>query len=214
MARITVIGGTGYAGSHIVAAAARHGHTVRAFSRNSPSEPVQGVSYVQGSALDDAVLADAFDGADVVITALAPRGAVSGRMLEVVKKMERLSASTGVRLGVVGGAGSLFTAPGGPRVSETDAFPDEYKPEAAEMQAVLDMLESEHSTSDWFYVSPPMGFGNFAVGELTGTWRVGQDLLLASDAGLATISGPDFGEVFIAEVEDPAHSRQRFTVAY
>jgi putative NADH-flavin reductase len=214
MAHITIVGGTGYAGRHIVAAAARRGHTVTAISRTVPTKPIDGVTYVQGDVLDDAVLVRAFENADAVITALSPRGELTGKMMQTVRRLEQLSASSGVRLGVVGGAGSLLIAPNGPRVSDTDEFPEEYEAEAAEMQAVLDMLESEHINSDWFYVSPPMGFGDFAVGELTGTWRVGGDVLLFDRSGGSTISGPDFGEVFITEIETPAHRRQRFTVAY
>ena len=214
MANITVIGGTGYAGRNIVAAAARHGHTVTALSRKTPAEPTVGVSYVQGDVLDESVLAKGVEGADVVITALSPRGELTGKMLETVTRLERLAASSGVRLGVVGGAGSLFAFPGGPRVSETPDFPEAFQKEAAEMQAGLDYLRSDQATADWFYVSPPAGFGDFAPGELTGTWRTGDDVLLVDEGGNTTISGADFGEVFIAEVEAPAHHRQRFTVAY
>jgi putative NADH-flavin reductase len=214
MAKITVIGGTGYAGSNIVAAAARHGHEVAALSRTAPTDPVSGVVYVQGSVLDHGVLALAFEGTDVVISALAPRGEIAGRMLEIVEKLEGLSASTGIRLGVIGGAGSLLVAPGGPKLIDTDGFPEEFRAEAVEMEDVLTQLQNAASSSDWFYVSPPAGFGSYAVGELTGTWRVGGDILLVDDNGQTTISGADFGEVVVAEIETPVHSRQRFTVAY
>ena len=57
MSRITVIGGTGYAGSAIVTEAAARGHQVTVFSRSLPAERVPGVNYVQGDATDEAALA-------------------------------------------------------------------------------------------------------------------------------------------------------------
>ena len=42
MARVCVLGGTGYAGAAIVAEAARRGHEVTAVSRKPPAEPVRG----------------------------------------------------------------------------------------------------------------------------------------------------------------------------
>ena len=48
MSRITVIGGTGYAGSAIVAEAAARGHQVTALSRSLPGAPIPNVTYVQG----------------------------------------------------------------------------------------------------------------------------------------------------------------------
>jgi uncharacterized protein YbjT (DUF2867 family) len=52
MARISVLGGTGYAGSAVVAEAAQRGHTVTSISRNAPEQRIDGVEYVEGSLLD------------------------------------------------------------------------------------------------------------------------------------------------------------------
>ncbi|MFD0854941.1 NAD(P)H-binding protein, partial [Actinomadura adrarensis] len=74
MSRITVIGGTGYAGSAIVAEAARRGHRVTSLSRSVPDTPIPNVTYVQGDATDEATLRASVEGVDVVVGALAPRG--------------------------------------------------------------------------------------------------------------------------------------------
>jgi len=66
MARIKVLGGTGYGGAAVVREAARRGHTVTAYSRRPPDEPVDGVEYVTGSLLEPELLASAVDNADVV----------------------------------------------------------------------------------------------------------------------------------------------------
>ena len=47
MTRIAVLGGTGYAGSHIVAEAVRRGHTVLSVARNVPAERVEHATVVQ-----------------------------------------------------------------------------------------------------------------------------------------------------------------------
>jgi uncharacterized protein YbjT (DUF2867 family) len=44
MARIAVIGGTGYAGSHIVAEGVRRGHDVVSVSRRIPAERIPGAT--------------------------------------------------------------------------------------------------------------------------------------------------------------------------
>jgi uncharacterized protein len=86
VSRITVIGGTGYAGSAIVAEAAARGHQVTALSRSLPGAPgseriphggepaipglrltrfrgFPNVTYVQGDATDEAALWAATQGA-------------------------------------------------------------------------------------------------------------------------------------------------------
>ena len=46
MARIVVIGGTGYAGRHIVQEAVSRGHEVVSISRSVPENPVEGATVV------------------------------------------------------------------------------------------------------------------------------------------------------------------------
>ena len=52
MSRIAVIGGTGYAGSHILAEAVRRGHTALSVARTAASDRQEGVTYIEGSLLD------------------------------------------------------------------------------------------------------------------------------------------------------------------
>ena len=78
MARIKVLGGTGFAGDAVVREAARRGHTVTSFSRRPPAEPAPGVEYVTGSLLDNELLAGTVRDADVVFETLSPRGDMQG----------------------------------------------------------------------------------------------------------------------------------------
>lgn len=213
MARITILGGTGYAGAHLVREAAARGHQVTAWSRTAPVERVDGVTYEQGDALDPSFAGKAVAGADVVIEAMSPRGALAGGLRDVVAALAVAAQEAGVRLGVIGGAGSLQVAPGGPRLLDGD-FPEAFRAEALELTDVLDDLRRSPEALDWFFVSPAAGFGSYAPGERTGRYRVGGDVLLTDDAGRSELSGADLAVAILDEVERPAHRRARFTAAY
>src|SRR5689334_10674328 len=114
MARITVLGGTGYAGAAIVAEAQNRGHQVTAVSRTAPEAPVAGVDYVTGSALDPGILDRVVAGSDVVIEAVSPRGDMAGKEEGLVDDLIARVSGTATRLGVIGGASSLLVEEGGP----------------------------------------------------------------------------------------------------
>ena len=74
MALIAVLGGTGYAGRHIVSEAVARGHNVLAVSRSVAADRVEGATYVEGTLLDVPGLAAQLEGVDVVVSAISPRG--------------------------------------------------------------------------------------------------------------------------------------------
>ena len=213
MARIVVLGGTGYAGRHIVSEAVSRGHEVIAISRSEPGDPVAGASYVQGSALEIASLANAFDGADAVVSALSPRGDMTDRALEALQNVITELADTSTRLGVVGGAGGSLVAPEGPRLFDLD-FPEEYKHEAQVGIDSLALLETTDAGLDWFFIHPAEVFGPWAEGERTGHYRDGGDVLVRDAEGKSYISGADFAAAVVDEIEQGNHHRERFTVGY
>jgi putative NADH-flavin reductase len=214
MARISVFGGTGYAGGNIVAEAARRGHTVTSVSRHLPAQQVEGVDYLEGSLLDADTRAKVLTDADVVVVTVAPRGDMAGSVHPGITALAAEAERAGVRIGVIGGAGALHVAPGGPLLFDTPDFPAEYRPESLEMAAALDDLRAAPESLDWFYLCPPAAFGGFAPGEARGTYRVGDDVLLTDAEGNSFIGGADFGAAIVDEIERPAHRRARFTVAY
>lgn len=213
MARIIVLGGTGYAGRHIVAEAVSRGHAVIAISHSAPTDPVAGAAYVQGSALEPASLGDAFAGADAVVSALSPRGDMADRVLEALTIVVDQLAGTSTRLGVVGGAGGSLVAPGGPRLFDRGR-PEEYKHEAQVGIDSLALLEATDTGIDWFFVHPAEEFGAWAEGERTGSYRDGGDVLVRDADGRSFISGADFAVAVVDEFEQPNHHRERFTVGY
>ncbi|MDJ1114979.1 NAD(P)-dependent oxidoreductase [Microbacterium dauci] len=212
MARIAVLGGTGYAGHHIVAEAVQRGHTVVSVARTVPAERVEGATYIEGTLLDVPSLAAQLDGVDVVVSSVAPRGDMLG---QVRPNLEALVAALPehVRVGVIGGAGGSLVAPGGPRVVDS-GFPEEFKPEALEAIGVLEDLQADTSGRDWFFLHPAGGFGAWNPGERTGTYRDGGDVIVTDAAGESFISGPDLAVAVVDEIETPKHSRERFTVGY
>lgn len=214
MTKLTVIGGGGYAGSHIVEAASVRGLEVTSLSRSEVAEQITGVQYVRGSITEASDRARALEGADVVVIAISPRGDMAGQVRSAIAAFAEDAAAAGVRLGVIGGAGSLQQYEGGPLVVDSPEFADAVKPEANEMGSVLDDLRASPDKLDWFFVSPAGEFGAWVPGEFRGEYRVGGDVLLTDADGNSSISGADFGVAIVDEIEDPKHRRQRFTVAY
>ena len=213
MARIVVIGGTGYAGRHIVQEAVNRGHEVISVSRSKPDNPVDGALAVQGSVLDIDALGDVFDGADAVVSALSPRGDMAEAVLGALRGLIAKLSGTSTRLGVIGGAGGSLVAPGGPRLFDQD-FPEEYKHEAQVGIDSLALLEASDAGLDWFFVHPAEVFGPWAEGERTGHYRDGGDVLVRDADGKSFISGADFAIAMVDEIEQGNHHRERFTVGY
>ncbi|MFT4231069.1 MAG: NAD(P)H-binding protein [Microbacterium sp.] len=213
MARIVVIGGTGYAGSNIVAEAASRGHDVVSVSRKAPESPADGVDYVQGSVLDLDALAEVLEGADVVISAISPRGDMADQGVVALQGLADRLVGSGTRLGVVGGAMGSLSAPGGPRLWDL-GVPEQYRHEAQVGIAGLELLQASDERLDWFLVHPPKVFGAYSPGERTGSYRDGGEVVVEDADGESYISGADFAVAVVDEIETPKHRRERFTVGY
>ena len=213
MARIAVIGGTGYAGSHIVAEAVSRGHTVVSVARSVPAERVEGATYVDGTLLDVPSLVAELEGVDVVVSTVPARGDMVGQVRTNVAELVAELPDT-VRVGVIGGAGGSLIAPGGERLVDQPSFTEEYKPEALEAIGILEDLQQGPASRDWFYIHPAGGFGFWNPGERTGSYRDGGDVLVTDENGESYISGPDLAVAVVDEIENPRHSRERFTVGY
>ena len=212
MVRIAVIGGTGYAGSNIVAEAVSRGHSVVSVARSVPAERVEGAIYLEGNILDVPGLLEQIQEVDVVVQALSPRGDMAGKVRPATAELFDALPDE-VRLGVVGGAGGSLVAPDGPRLIDTD-FPEDYKAEAFEAIGVLEDLRETPENKDWFFVHPAGGFGVWAPGERTGTYRDGGSVLVTDEKGESFISGRDFGVAFVDEIENPKYRRGNFAVGY
>lgn len=212
MARIVVFGGTGYSGGNVVQEAASRGHQVVSVSRSEPATRLDGVQYAIGPA--EQVAPRVVPGADVVVAALAPRGDMAGRLVEVYGTLARLSAEAGARYLQLGGFSSLRPAPGAPRFVEGEV-PEQYRAEALEGEATRLLLEQDAPADlDWLFVSPAAAYGAWAPGERTGRYRLGGEVALFDDAGASELSGADLAVALVDEVEQKAHSREHVGVAY
>ncbi|MBO4269844.1 NAD(P)H-binding protein [Microbispora triticiradicis] len=215
MSRITVIGGTGYAGSAIVAEAAARGHQVTALSRSLPDAPIPNVTYAQGDAADEATLSAAIEGADVVVAALAPRGSLAGIFRHVYSTIARLADGAGVPLYVVGGFSSLRPAPGAARfVTDLSHIPAELHDEIhAGAALIIEDLPATPATLDWVFVSPALRFGAHMPGERLGRYRLGDDVAVQPEDGGA-ISAGDYALGFVDLIEKGDHHRAHVNIGH
>lgn len=204
MSKIAIIGATGRAGSQLLEEALRRGHSVTAIARDpSRLQGREGVSTVALDVTRGEGLEQAVAGHDVVLSAAHFATVPAQAIIGPVKK-------AGVkRLLVVGGAGSLLL-PSGERVIDAPDFPEAYKAEASAGGDFLQALRQEQQL-DWTFLSPS---AEFVEGERTGSYRVGKDHLLVDAKGRSWITFADYAIALLDEVENPAHSRQRFTVGY
>lgn len=213
MVRIAVLGGTGYGGDAVVREAARRGHTVTSYSRNLPSEPVEGVEYVTGSLLDPSRLARTVQDTDVVFETLSPRGELAGQLEGVVDQLIGLAGAAGVRLGVLGGVSSVHVSEGGPRYFDVHPPQPAVRPEVETGLKLLEALQHAPENLDWFYVSPAATFGAWNPQRVTGSYRISDDVLLTDENGDSYIAAPDLALAVLDEIDQPRHHRGRFHVA-
>ena len=215
--KIALIGATGFVGTAVVAELLQRGHDVTALARH-PAK-LEASPRLTAKALDatdaDAVAA-AVKGHDAVISAFNPGWDVADLYDKFTTGNDAIVAGvaeSGVRrLLVVGGAGSLFVAPGVQLVDTADFathVPPNIIPGAKAARDALTRLQG-NTTLDWTFLSPP---AMLAPGERTGRYRVGGDDLLMAGPAPAGISVADMAIAVVDEIETPRHVRARFTVA-
>lgn len=214
MARIKVLGGTGFAGEAVAREAASRGHAVTSYSRRPPSDPVDGVEYVTGSLLDPELLAQTVQKADVVFETVSPRGDMEGRLEEIVDQLISLADDAHVRLGVLGGVSSTLVSEGGPRLFDVSDPEPAVLPEIKTGLALLEALQESPESLDWFYISPAATFGAWHPQHVTGQYRTSDDVLLTDEKGESHISAADLATAVVDEIEQPRYHRRRFHVAH
>ena len=214
MSHLVIVGGTGYAGSHIAAEARRRGHQVTSYSRTAPESPLDGVEYRTGSITDPDVLEAAAKEADDLVFATHHSDTGGATLAELLPTVIDVAVRLDARVSVVGGAGSSYASEGGPRLLDTPDFHEEWLPEAKAGLATLEALQAAPAQLRWFYVSPPALFGAWTPGETTGRYRTGGDVLVVQEDGSSEISGTDFATAFVDEIESVTHPDRRFTVGH
>ncbi len=215
--KIALIGATGFVGKAVLEELLQRDHKVTALMRDpSKLAPRPGLTTVMADAYEADSIGVATRGHDAVVSAFNPgwnESELYDKFLRGSAAIERGVAASGVkRLLVVGGAGSLFVAPG-VQLVDTPEFPSHVPanivPGARAARDALTALRGNNAL-DWTFLSPP---ALLAPGERTGTYRVGgEELLMAGDRP-AGISVADLAVAIVDEIERPRHVRARFTVA-
>jgi putative NADH-flavin reductase len=208
--KVVLYGATGKAGSVILKELVDRGHVVIAAARTPEKvRKVKNVTAVQDDLSDPAKTASIVKAADAVVSAYGPppddTSQIIGVMDRLVKAIEEIS---GPRFIVVGGAGSLFVAPG-LTLRASGHLPKEWIPIVDAHIEVLQNLKK--SGIDWTYFSPA---AFFEPGERTGKFRLGKDDLITDAQGNSRISFEDYAIALVDELENPQHHRERFTIGY
>jgi uncharacterized protein len=214
--KIAIVGATGFIGSKVRDEAVGRGHIVTAITRSPDKLPKNDhIIPAPGDVNDVPLLTRYFQGREAVIHAYAP-----GRGIDAAEAKEKQRAGTlsiiaatkaaGIRrLLAVGGAGSLEIRPGVAHF-DTPEFPAAYQGGARATAQIKDLLKAEKDL-EWTFLCPST---SITPGERTGKFRLAGDQLLIGADGQSRISVEDYAVAMIDELENPKHTRQRFTVGY
>lgn len=215
--KIALIGATGFVGSAVLTELLNRDHAVHALARSPEAAAKLGsrpmLTVVAADVLDSAAVAATVSGADAVISAYNPGWGVADIHTEFLAGTRAIYAgvkAAGVkRLIVVGGAGSLYAAPG-VQLVDTPEFPAEWKQGALAAREALKLIQAETSL-DWTFVSPAI---HLEPGERRGSYRTALDTPVVDTDGQVKISVADLAVAIVDELERPQHLRRRFTVGY
>jgi uncharacterized protein len=215
---IALIGATGFVGSAILKEAMTRNMKVTAIVRNTGklASGDQSLHVVKGDVMNTEELAGLLKGHDVVISAYNPGWTNPEIYSEFIKGTQSIQEATkraGVqRLMVIGGAGSLFVAPG-VQLVDTKEFPGEWKPGALAARDYYSIIQKEQDL-EWTFVSPAIEMHPGTSGIRKGTYRTGTDSPVFDETKRSVISVEDLAVAVIDEAEKGLFKRRRFTVAY
>lgn len=215
--KIAVIGATGFVGKSLVSELVNRQHSIKAFARNTNNLSTQeGVEAVALDVNDVEQLVSHLTDVDVVISAYNAGWTnpnLYADFLKGAKSIQEATKKAGVQiLIVIGGAGSLQATPE-IQIVDTPDFPAEIKPGALAARDFLNNLKDE-TELDWTFFSPAPEMHPGTSGVRKGTYRLGTDYPVTDENGRSVLSVEDVAVVIADEVENPRHSKQRFTAAY
>ncbi|MGY4532990.1 putative NADH-flavin reductase [Pseudomonas sp. TE3786] len=211
--KIALIGASGFVGAAVLQEALSRGHEVTGIVQHPEKLASHAKLHaVKADAYDAAVLAAVLKGHDAVVSAFNPGWDKADILPLFLKGSAAIVAASKQaeveRLLVVGGAGSLYVAPG-LQLIDTPDFPAAYKNGAEGARQHLNQLRGEQDLA-WTFLSPP---ALLQPGVRTGHYRVGGEDLLMDGAAPAGISVEDLAVAIVDELEQGKQVRKRFTVA-
>lgn len=212
--KLALIGATGFVGKALLEEALNRGHQVTALVRHPEKLPHhERLTGERANVHDAAALAEQLRGHDAILSAFNPgweQADIRAQFIAGSQAIVAASKAAGVkRLLVVGGAGSLYVAPG-LQLIDTAGFPAAYKEGAEGARQALNQLREEQEL-EWTFLSPA---ALLEPGPRSGKFRLGGEELLMDGEQPGRISVADLAVALLDEAEHPQHIRQRFTLAY
>lgn len=216
MKNVILIGASGFVGTAILNELLNRGHKVTAIVRDAKKMSVSNpnLTIVEADVTDTNTLKEASKGKDAVISAYNP-GWKNPHIYEDTLKnypliVESVKQAGVKRLLIVGGAGTLFYAPG-KMVMDADDVPAQLLPGIKSLgEFYLNTLRKEEDI-DWIFLSPA---ANMTPGQRTAKFRIGKDDLVVDANGDSNISVEDFAVAMVDELEQEKHHKERFTIGY
>ena len=216
MKNVVLIGASGFVGNAILNELLSRGHKVTAVVRNPEKINVSNsnLEIVKADIADTNAMVGICKGNEAIISAYNPGWTNPDIYEETLRNypliLEAAKRSGAKRLLCVGGAGTLFCAPG-LRVVDSGAIPDAIMGGVKSLgEFYLNTLMNEKDI-DWIFFSPA---GTLEPGKRTGKFRLGKDDLIIDENGISHISVEDYAVAMVDELENPKHHCERFTIGY
>lgn len=216
MKNVVLIGASGFAGTAILNELLHRGNKVTAIVRNPEKITINdaNLAVFKADVSDVEAITNICKGKDAVISAYNPGWTNLNIYEETLKNypliLKAVKQSGVKRLLCVGGAGTLFCAPG-IRVVDAGVIPAEIMGGVKSLgEFYLNSLCNEKEI-DWIFFSPA---GTLEPGQRTGKFRLGKDDLIVDENGNSHISVEDYAVAMVDELEQENHHQERFTIGY
>lgn len=212
--KIAIIGATGFVGSAILNELADRKHEITAIAR-TPKDTTN-ATWIAADVYDVDSLAETLKGHDVVVNAFNPGWTNPNIYDDSIRGSKAIQAAVkqaGVkRFITIGGAGSLFVAPGLQAIDTPD-FPKEIFDGANAARHYLEIIKEEKEL-DWAFFSPAFEMHQGTKTGRTGKYRLGLENPVFNDEQRSILSVEDLAVVIADEIETPKHHQVRFTAGY
>lgn len=212
--KIAIIGATGFVGTAILNELADRKHDVTAIAR-TPKD-TENATWIAADVYDVDSLAETLKGHDVVVNAFNPGWTnpnIYDDSIRGSKAIQTAVKQSGVRRFItIGGAGSLFVAPGLQAIDTPD-FPKDIYDGANAARHYLEIIKEEKEL-DWAFFSPAFEMHQGTKTGRTGKYRLGLENPVFNDEQRSILSVEDLAVVIADEIETPKHHQVRFTAGY
>jgi putative NADH-flavin reductase len=212
--KIAIIGATGFVGSAILNELADRKHEITAIAR-TPKDTAN-VTWIAADVYNIDTLAETLKGHDVVVNAFNPGWTnpnIYDDSIKGSKSIQEAVKQSGVkRFITIGGAGSLFVAPGLQAIDTPD-FPKDIYDGANAARDYLNIIKAEKEL-DWAFFSPAFEMHAGTKTGRTGKYRLGLENPVFNEEQRSILSVEDLAVVIADEIETPKHHQVRFTAGY